>query len=155
MNEKVRKSIVFGIFIIAVIWGYSNLSQDRGKTASDPDLANTQAKNTPKVIPLENQATPKNQIINDSIFTLYANKPITKNPFYHNRKRVAGRVKKAKLYLMGILFRHNNAQALINDKVLGVGDLISGYQVKNISRESVILEKAGKNITLYPRKESL
>jgi type II secretory pathway component PulC len=156
LNEKVRKSIVFGIFIIAVIWGYSNLSQNREKTAKEPVIAKQQVvANIVNANPAENQTIAIDQNFNDSIYALYANKPIARNPFYHNRKKVSGRVQKAKIHLMGILYRQTNAQALINDKVLGVGDLISGYQIKNITKESVILEKAGKTVTLYPQKESL
>ncbi|MEE9442909.1 MAG: hypothetical protein V3V99_09610 [candidate division Zixibacteria bacterium] len=156
MNEKVRKSIVFGIFIIAVIWGYSNLSQRWAKKPQEQDIAKQQvAANTVNNNIGQNQAIPENQIIHDSVFAFYAEKPVTKNPFYHNRKRVTGKTKKIKLHLLGILYRQTNAQALINGRVLGVGDLISGYHVKNIARESVVLEKAGKTITLFPRKESL
>ncbi|MFH1701488.1 MAG: hypothetical protein ABIE07_12990 [Candidatus Zixiibacteriota bacterium] len=156
MNEKVRKSIVFGIFIVAIIWGYSNLSQRWSKKPQELEIAKQQvaadilSDNTD-----QEQIVPGGRINHDSVFTIYEARPIMKNPFYHNLKNEAAKEQKINLRLLGIMYRPTNAQALINDKVLGIGGLINGYKVISIARESVVLEKSGKPVTLYPRKESL
>jgi len=76
-----------------------------------------------------------------------------RNPFYKKveKKRVARIVKKqrkAKLILYAISIKDNNSVALINDKMVKIGDMIEGYTLKKIEKKKIILSDGTRNITL-------
>lgn len=52
------------------------------------------------------------------------------------------------LSLAGILWDETRPLAIINDVVVGVGDVIEGYFILNISPDTILLEKDGKEYTL-------
>lgn len=54
----------------------------------------------------------------------------------------------AGLSLTGIIWDKKKPIAVINGKMLGVGDTIKGAKVKKIQKESVLLRKHGTNYTL-------
>lgn len=54
----------------------------------------------------------------------------------------------AGLSLTGIIWDKKKPIAVINGKMLGVGDIIKGAKVKKIQKESVMLRKHGTNYTL-------
>jgi len=63
-----------------------------------------------------------------------------------NGRRV--KIKKNPLKLLAISLRENHSVALINDKIVKVGDIISGYQVKRIDKKTVYLSDGKKKIKL-------
>jgi len=70
----------------------------------------------------------------------------TKKYIRKNGRRVA--VKKNPLQLLAISLRKNRSVALINDKIVKVGDIISGYQVERIDKRTVYLSNGKKKIKL-------
>lgn len=52
------------------------------------------------------------------------------------------------LSLTGIIWDKRKPLAVINGKMLGIGDTIKGAKVKKINKESVLLRKHGTNYTL-------
>jgi hypothetical protein len=50
--------------------------------------------------------------------------------------------------LQGILYSDNNSQAIINNQICSVGDVVDGYKVKKITASQVILDKNGLEFTL-------
>lgn len=50
--------------------------------------------------------------------------------------------------LMGIAYEAENPTAIINDQIVGVGSLVDGYTVLEITPTLVILEKENKKLTL-------
>ena len=72
-----------------------------------------------------------------------------RNPFYKKveRKKTVKRSvqkRKIKLFLYAVSMKDNNSVALINDKVVKVGDMISGYTLQKIEKKQVVLSD-GKN----------
>jgi hypothetical protein len=66
--------------------------------------------------------------------------PFTSNPITNKRIDATG------ISLKGIIWDKNKPVALINEEVVKVGDSISGYSVKEIDKDKVILT-GGVNIT--------
>jgi hypothetical protein len=50
--------------------------------------------------------------------------------------------------LQGILYSEKNSQAIINNQICSVGDVVDGYKVKTITASQVILDKNGLEFTL-------
>lgn len=153
MNEKLRKSIVFGIFIAAVIWGFfTSFGGDNKEARRSP--SDRPAKSTPAVRPEIPEPAP----LADSVYALYEAKPWGKDPFYHayGVATDAGQAvpEKIRLHLLGILYREVNARALINGRVVKTGDEIAGYRVTTIARDYVALRNDRGTVTLRIKKES-
>ena len=75
------------------------------------------------------------------------------NPFYKKvqKKRVAKIVKQAKkvnLVLYAISMKDNNSVALINDKMVKIGDMIEGFTLQQIAKKKVTLSDGSRTITL-------
>ncbi|GEM_PF-2350796 len=77
-----------------------------------------------------------------------------RDPFYLKEQKIVrkrkGRVKHRtlRLHLLAISRKGNNSIALINDKIVKEGDIISGYQVLRIGGNKVYLSNGRKRITL-------
>jgi type II secretory pathway component PulC len=151
LNEKTRKGIVFGILILALVWAYFNFSGPGKKKSKPPEKA------YPTVALKEPPRTPDAaDAVVDSLFEEYESRPWGKNPFYagYRPETKMARPSKVELHLLGVLYREYNAQALINGHVVAVGDLVEGFRVTEIARDSVTLDNGGTTITLRVKKES-
>ena len=76
-----------------------------------------------------------------------------KDPFYISpinkiRKRIKKQLTKPRLQLFAISYKGEQSAALINDKILHIGDLIAGYHVKNIKKNLVLLSDGKKTLEL-------
>lgn len=76
-----------------------------------------------------------------------------RNPFYKKveRKKTAKKKvqkRKIKLFLYAISMKDNNSVALINDKVVKIGDMISGYTLQKIEKKQVTLSDGKNKIVL-------
>jgi len=76
-----------------------------------------------------------------------------RNPFYKKveKKRVAKVVKhkrKVNLNLYAISMKDNNSVALINDKMVKIGDMIEGFTLQQIAKKKVTLSDGSRTITL-------
>lgn len=147
MSEKTRKTLVFGMLIGSLIWAYFNFSGRKAKRAADrrPRPAAVQ----PAVVP------PQAYILDSNAAAEYEMKSWGKDPFYHAHSTEARQVvpDRVKLHLLGILYREVDAQALINGRVVSVGDTLSGFRVDRIERDHVKISGGGKTITLRVEKE--
>lgn len=76
-----------------------------------------------------------------------------RNPFYkkvevRRTAKVTKRKRALKLNLYAISIKDNNSVALINDRIVKIGDMIAGYTLKKINKKSVVLTDGAKAITL-------
>ncbi len=76
-----------------------------------------------------------------------------RNPFYKKveRKKTVKRSvqkRKIKLFLYAVSMKDNNSVALINDKVVKIGDIISGYTLQKIEKKQVTLSDGKNKIVL-------
>ena len=107
----------------------------------------------------------KSKSYNDSIFgeikkarfEVKNNKNI-RNPFDPNRNSkkilVQGRIKRGskyrkKMILQGIIWDISKPFSIINDEILSIGDTVQSYIIKEIKRNCVIIERKGKQKTLW------
>ncbi len=75
------------------------------------------------------------------------------NPFYEKpkpKKAVSKKVKKRRinLHLYAVSMKDNNSVALINDKVVKIGDMISGFTLEKIEKKQVRLSDGKKTVVL-------
>jgi len=54
----------------------------------------------------------------------------------------------SELFLKGIVWNMDNPSAVINDRILSVGEIISGYRITQILEDSVVLEKENSKLNL-------
>ena len=77
------------------------------------------------------------------------------DPFYNQRfvhKRVVTRRRQAEVQLnLKAISYGENSVVMINDRVLMVGDVIAGYQIKKIEPTRVMLSKGSENKVLILR----
>jgi hypothetical protein len=154
MSEKKRKILVFAVFIAALVWGYFSLTDRMHKKAPSPKQTRTAAVTAN---PVEKESAP--QPLTDDVCREYEELLWGKDPFYHNhegpgRTATAAMTEKQELHLLGILYREVNAQALINNRVVSIGDNIGQYRITAISRDHVTLEDGRQTIVLRVEKES-
>jgi hypothetical protein len=150
MNETWRKRMIFGLLVIVVIWGYFSLFDRHDGTA--PATQPTE----PMVGGPAAPATTAKTEITDSLLAMYhlaawGNDPFNRNPL-HVSTVLTGDT--PTLHLLGILYRQTGAQALINGRVIGEGDIVEGYRVMSINRENVIVQSDGRTVVLRVGKEA-
>lgn len=148
MTEKKRKTIVFAILIVAVIWGYFSLS-DRFRATGDKQI-----EPLPTAQPAAGFASPIPTISTGEMFADIEKREWGDDPFFHNRLRQPQVSSRVRLHLLGILYRSANARALINGTIVAVGDDIAGYRVSEITSDYVRLIRGGQTVTLRPQKEA-
>jgi len=76
-----------------------------------------------------------------------------RNPFYKKvevkkEARVTKKKRTIRLHLYAISIKDNNSVALINDRIVKIGDMIAGYTLKKINKKSVVLMDGAKALTL-------
>lgn len=103
------------------------------------------------------QTVNKNQIKTDQNLNKEQDKQYLekwgRNPFYKKTEkkkavRIFKKTKTINLRLHAVSMKDNNSVALINDKIVKIGDMISGYTLKKINKKQVILSDGQKTITL-------
>jgi len=154
LSDKTRKGLVFSILILALVWAYFNFSGPKDKTKDRSSNRVNRSAMTTKAGP----AIAVAKVISDSLCREYESKPWGKNPFYHWYEMPAGVGQiysdEVRLHLLGVLFREYQAHALINNRIVTVGDEIEGFRVSEISRDSVVLKNGETTVTLWVSKES-
>lgn len=151
MNKKTRQAIVYSVFVLVLIWGYFNFFGSENIPQPLP-IPTHQAAITPGAVPQDIQTDGLTaEIIRD-----YHQKDWGKNPFYNRYKTKKELIveEKARLHLLGIIYREIDAQALINGRVVSVGDTLEGYRVASITRKEVVLQKGVQTVKLKAKKES-
>lgn len=143
MNEKFRKGLVFASLGFALIYGAANLipsKEDRSKQLSLSEVTQLEA----------NRITPEaGSLINaDSMASLSWGS----DPFRGRQKessvKTNGRKSGIGWHLSGILYSGNNPAAIINKKMVRIGDVVDKAKVIKIERKQVTLEYKGRRQTL-------
>ncbi len=73
---------------------------------------------------------------------------IKRDPFSFGLSGETQAIPASDLFLKGIIWDPDNPSAVINDRVLKVGEIIEGFKVVRILRESVILENGVSRLEL-------
>jgi hypothetical protein len=151
LSEKNRKILVYAVFVVAVIWGFFNLTgrkSDRSEATNSKKAASTDQSN---MVPSSPQAPLAGEVIE-----IYREQPWGRDPFYHGFKppKIAKTSPEIRMHLFGILYRQINPQALINNRVVGVGDVLGDYKVIEITRGYVALNNGKRTVKLKVKKES-
>jgi hypothetical protein len=145
MTEGTRKKIVYALLPLALIWAVYSLSN---RNTTPPDSAPTGSISPDSVIVL----TKSNDVSGD--LEARRNSPWGKDPFgFPTRTSSAGQGRPSPAQslawvLAGIVYNHQQPMALINSRLVKVGDKLGTATVVEIKQESVTLEQEGRRIIL-------
>ena len=135
-NHKLIVLIAVGcIAVLSVIRGIVNFSKG-AKATSEPGAVIT-------------QTAPRNPPLTTTEGTgLAGTKYLTwgRNPFV--AAEAGSRSEAAGLSLSGIAWEANRAQAVINGRIVGVGDEVAGNKVVEINQNSVVLNEGSNRLVL-------
>ncbi len=137
-----------------MLWGAYNLFWNDDKSSPPPptpeisiETAMASAEATAKA------ATPA---VNDSIIERLAHTKWGSDPFVRQIKKSTRKAdnqgKKLELILSGIVFSEKSPMAVINSRMVRVGDIVDGGKVIRIDPESVTVEINGKRKQLQVTK---
>ena len=138
MSANKRKTIVYAIFVIAVIWGIANNPFGRKK----PHWENTDALHeTIQPISTASVGLAEN--------TLNLSDKWGSDPFVQKTASVAPQQEsQTQFNLTAISKSEGTYWALINGQIVAVNDTIEGWTVTRVTGKSVTLSKDGKTISL-------
>jgi len=139
MTEKRRKAIVFLIFIIAIVWGAYNFPFG-GKQDSWNDPAGHPSADTLNSAVIGKLA--QTDLI--SAGTEWGRDPFARKTKYNPAKKNTSR----KLRLTAISGSDGGFMAIINGKILAVGETIEGWTIMDISDKTAVLAKDMNKISL-------
>lgn len=145
MDARKRKAIVYGLFVLAFLWGAYNFAgneQKRAEPAPSPakQIEAAEVKPPAKSIDVEK----------------YSMLEWGKDPFHRGRRTPVEKPPaeiRPRWTLGGILYDENTPSAVINKKIVRNGDNIDGARVMQIDRQKVTLEKNGLQFTLTVEKD--
>jgi len=156
MDEVRRKKFLYGILGMALVFGLLNLKSimSIGKKRNVVELSAPQTGSAPPVTTAAADSFAYERITSDKEKRLALG--FNRNPFYRNA--VAAVVvpfssKEPVFWLTAVSVKGASAIAVINGRVLKVGDSIDGFVVKNIGKGSAVLNKGGSSIRLALRGE--
>jgi len=147
MNEQLRKKIVYGVLVLAIIWGiYNFLPKDKENQNGiiSPVVA-------PAVMPVASQMPPVEKAIDVAEMK---NKNWGDDPFRSMEKKTGTHdtVGKPRWRLSGIVYNSFKPLAIINGKSVAVGDKLGNASIVEIKKESVVMEQSGTRVTLKVSK---
>lgn len=150
MTETWRKRLVFGVLVVSLVWGYFELIPHGDKTP-----AATSGYDALPADPAAPTAAPP-PAITDSLLAQYGRAAWGDDPFNRDLVSTAGIRPRdiPSLHLLGILYRQTGAQALINGRITGVGDIIEGYRIISITPDDVTVQSPQRTMVLRVGKES-
>jgi hypothetical protein len=141
MTEKKRKKIVYGLFIIAVIWGIFNFPFGRSQ--------NENVSSEDKPYPEEGEIQKALASSNAPMISLDLSDEWGDDPFAQKTARPQPSAKESiNLSLSAISKSGDDFWALINGKALTKGDNINGWKLIEINKTNARLSKDGKTIIL-------
>ncbi len=148
MDAKKRKTIVYILFGLALIYGFYNLESGFDKKAAK--LAHAPAPASEPAAPVLIPAKTIN-------IEQYSTLSWGRDPFYRakrNAPAAAAKKKQIEWILGGIMYDANSPTAVVNKKIVAVGDKINGAIIIDISKTKVVLKKGNSDIvTLKIKKE--
>jgi len=138
MNEATRKKMVFGLLVVAMIWGAYNVDfgKKRPRPSGGASIGSTQAL-TPaaRPAPTANIETDERRAWGEDPFRVV-------RPDRHRRQPTVT------WNLDGIIYNATAPLAIINNRTVGVGDVIGGATVVKIDKTKVTLDHNGSSVTL-------
>jgi type II secretory pathway component PulC len=144
MDPKKRKYIIYTLFVLAVIYGLANLESKGPKTdtSSQP-------------VPAPANRVPMRPSPNQIDIAKYNSLPWGKDPFVHETSTAgSAEVPSGAVWeLGGILYDDTNPAAIINSRIVRVGQSIEGARVLRINKKMVTLEKDGREFSITLEKE--
>ena len=146
MNSQKRKKVVYVLFALAVIYGFYNLKDEFSKKSAELAPV-SQEQITPQVVILPAKTINIEQ---------YSKLSWGRDPFYRAKGSgpVSSNDEQTEWILNGILYDKKTSTAVINKKIVRVGDKINGAKVINITKTKVVLKKGNSDIfTLHITKE--
>lgn len=145
MDHKKRQKIIYGIFIMAVLWGVHNFAgkdDEAPQQMPGPGESTELIKTKPRAKPIDIEK--------------YSSLAWGKDPFCRGKKGAIDTEpvrSESRWILSGILYNENNPSAVINKKIVRNGDSINGATVLEIDKNIVKLEKDGLEFRLTVAKE--
>ncbi|MCX6830026.1 MAG: hypothetical protein NT002_12215 [candidate division Zixibacteria bacterium] len=144
MNPKKRKYIIYTLFALAVIYGLTNLRSNNPETNMSSQPAPVAADRA-AIVP------PSNQID----IARYNSLPWGNDPFVRGTIAAGpADIPTGPIWeLGGILYDDINPAAIINSRIVRVGQSIDGARVLRINKKMVTLEKDGAEFSITLEKE--
>ncbi len=156
MDEVRRKKFLYGILGMALVFGLLNLKSimSIGKRRNVVELSGAQAGSARPAAAAAADSFAYEKLNSDKEKRLAVG--LSRNPFYRNA--VAAVVvpfssKEPVFWFSAVSVKGASAIAVINGRVLKVGDSIEGYTVKEIGKGSAVLNKGRSSIRLAMRGE--
>jgi hypothetical protein len=151
LNEKLRKGIIFGMFVITLFWGYFNLFNKK----NPPAISKSQ--------PMQNftyqnsKSSVTDRLLSKEVIEEYVRKSWGRDPFYFNYRIDKPSINIDTIHprLSGISYRELSSQAVINGQILKTGDSLQDYRVTGIFKDHVILERGKQMVTLWVSDQNL
>jgi len=123
-QQKLKIALPILIVVMAFVWGPVIMGSNK------KDSSNKSSKNINEGVDSSNLAVMSLSGVRKKAKTIYTD--WGQNPFMLKRAPKA-------LYIEGIMWDANNPQAIINGKMVGIGDLVESKTVIEIKRSSIIL----------------
>jgi len=139
MTEKMRKKIIYGIFIVAIIWGIMNNPLNRKKRDYDAGSDNPEH-TTITSLASTGIGTQANLDLDDQ----WGDDPFVQS---YKTKSYASN-DSPRLNLTAISESGGEYWALINGQILAQGDAFRGWTVTKVTQKKAYLKKDGKTISL-------
>ncbi|MEK7774613.1 MAG: hypothetical protein AAB305_01865 [Candidatus Zixiibacteriota bacterium] len=148
MNDKTRKGIIFVVFASTLVWGYFNLiKKPLAMTTTTPDLATV----TP-LAPAAISAMPDSLTLAELRNTDWGDDPFKKGISPAFETSSVERAASPQWNLSGIVYSPTDPLAIINGKMVRVGDAVDNAKVTKIEKKNVTLDYGGSSITLTVNK---
>lgn len=153
MNDRVRQGILVIILITACIWGYQNIFGEKRRRPSPPPAAAVPTAGLIAANPGSSATTVDSAVTIPDLDELQAEAWGT-DPFRWQAppaKSTGARqtaAPKPEWRLTGIFFSENGPIAVVNDKLVRVGETIDQAKVVDINKKQVTLRTGGKERVL-------
>jgi hypothetical protein len=153
MNERVRKTLIFLTLPAAVIWGIMNYPTDETPTtpASESMVAapdSVSVANASSAVP---QTDSRLINIEEKTAADWGNDPFRCGAV-NGKSAPAAPQQQLSWILKGIIYNNDAPVAYINNRQVRIGDIVNQARVKEIGRNSVVLDHNGRQITLAVNK---
>jgi type II secretory pathway component PulC len=149
MNESTRKGIIYLVFAVTCVWGYFNLFGKPQSTSSPQPVLVPAATLSP---------TTAAAIMDTTVLAQLRNSDWGDDPFKKGSTAMVDAPQTAEhnfspqWNLSGIVYSPKDPLAIINGKMVRVGDIIEDAKVTKIEKKKVTLDYSGSSMTLTVNK---
>lgn len=143
MNEAGRKKIIYGLLVVAIIYGLANIPRDSGNLPTENLIDNPAP--TADSLP----AAP-GQPINIEYYNglAWGSDPFCRT-FSEKGKTPPKDQPGPRWTLNGIIINDRTTVAVINKNIVHIGDIIAGARVVDIQKDKVTLEQDGSEFAIH------